>query len=103
LRTHPRRPSPKRHSWDQLWSLPGDLNRKSEHAPHCRQICSPTPDKSSQFVTNNMIIIPHPPYLLDLNPCDLALFPKLSIKLKGRHSVTVSDIQRESQGVLRQH
>jgi hypothetical protein len=24
-----------RHRWHQLWSLPGDLNRKSEHAPHC--------------------------------------------------------------------
>jgi hypothetical protein len=24
-----------RHRWDQLWSLPGDLNRKSEHASHC--------------------------------------------------------------------
>jgi hypothetical protein len=21
--------------WDQLWSLPGDLNRKCEHVPHC--------------------------------------------------------------------
>jgi hypothetical protein len=23
---------------DQLWSLPGDLNRKSEHAPHCHHL-----------------------------------------------------------------
>jgi hypothetical protein len=40
LRTPPRRPSPnkpwaRRYRWDQLWSLPGDLNRKFEHAPHC--------------------------------------------------------------------
>jgi hypothetical protein len=38
-RTHLRRPSrnnprARRHCWDQLWSLP-DLNRKSDHAPHC--------------------------------------------------------------------
>jgi hypothetical protein len=30
------------HHWDQLWSLPGDLNRKFEHVPHCRKVCSPT-------------------------------------------------------------
>jgi hypothetical protein len=45
LRTHPWRPSPnnpwvRRHRWDQLWSLP-DLNRKSEHALQCCEICSP--------------------------------------------------------------
>jgi hypothetical protein len=40
-----------------------------------------------------MVIVPHP-------PCDFALFPKLKMKLKGRHFETVSDIQRESQAVL---
>jgi hypothetical protein len=30
---------------DQLWSLPGDLNRKFEHAPHCRKVCSPSLDE----------------------------------------------------------
>jgi hypothetical protein len=29
----------------QLWSLPGDRNRKFEHAPHCREVCSPPLDK----------------------------------------------------------
>jgi hypothetical protein len=43
---HPWRPSLKnpwarRHCWDQLWSLPIDLNRKFEHALHCREVCSP--------------------------------------------------------------
>jgi hypothetical protein len=47
LRTHPRRlslnkPWARRHWWDQLWSSPGDLNRKFEDAPHCREVCSPT-------------------------------------------------------------
>jgi hypothetical protein len=46
LRTHPRRLSPNnprgcRHWWDNLGSLP-HLNRKSEHAPHCHELCSPT-------------------------------------------------------------
>jgi hypothetical protein len=52
------------------------------------------------FATNNMIIVPHPPYSPDLAPCDFAFFPKLKIKLKGRHFETVSSIQRESQVVL---
>jgi histone-lysine N-methyltransferase SETMAR len=47
-----------------------------------------------------MVIVPHPPYSLDLAPCDIALFPKLKMKLKGRRFETVSDIQRESQAVL---
>jgi hypothetical protein len=47
-----------------------------------------------------MFIVPHPPYLPDLGPCDFSLFPKLKMKLKGRHFETVSDIQRESQVVL---
>jgi hypothetical protein len=46
-----------------------------------------------------MVIVPHPPYSLELAPCDFALFPKLKIKLKGRFK-TVFDIQRESQAVL---
>jgi hypothetical protein len=49
-RTYPRRPSlnnprARRHRWDQLLSLSGNLNRKSEHAPHCREVCFPTLDK----------------------------------------------------------
>jgi hypothetical protein len=36
VETQPRRPSlnnpwARRHGWDQLWSFPGDVNRKSEH------------------------------------------------------------------------
>jgi histone-lysine N-methyltransferase SETMAR len=56
--------------------------------------------KTTEFVTNNMVIIPHPPYSLDLAPCDFTFFPKLKMKLKERRFETVSDIQRESQVVL---
>jgi hypothetical protein len=53
LRTHPWRlslnnPWARKHHWDQLWSLPGDLNRKLEHAPHCHEVCSLTLDKRSK-------------------------------------------------------
>jgi hypothetical protein len=49
LSTHPRRlslnnPWARRHCWDQIWSLPGDLNRKFVHVPHCSitTTCLPT-------------------------------------------------------------
>jgi hypothetical protein len=50
LRTHHRRPLSnntwvRRHRWDKLWSLPGDLNRKFEHAPHCSFITTMRPPK----------------------------------------------------------
>jgi hypothetical protein len=71
-RTHPWRPSPnnpwaRRHCWDQLWSFPGDLNRKFEHAQHCCFITTTHPlthpwKPQSLWLTNNMVIIPHPPY-----------------------------------------
>jgi hypothetical protein len=35
------------------------------------------------MTNNNMVIVPHPPYLPDVAPCDFALFPKLKMKLKG--------------------
>jgi hypothetical protein len=57
--------------------------------------------KTTQFVTNNnMVIIPNSPYSSLLALCDFFLFPKLKMKLKGRHFETVSDIQREPQAVL---
>jgi hypothetical protein len=48
LKTHPQRPLPNnprvcRHRWDQLWSLPGDLNRKFEHVLCCSFITTMRP------------------------------------------------------------
>jgi hypothetical protein len=44
------------------------------------------------FVTNisNLVILPHPPYLLDLAQCGFALLPKLKMNLQGWYSKTVS-------------
>jgi hypothetical protein len=49
-KTHPQRLSPnnpfaRRHHWDQLWSLPVNLNRKFEHVLHCHEVCSLNVDK----------------------------------------------------------
>jgi hypothetical protein len=53
--------------------------------------------KTTEFVTNNnMVIVPHPPYLPDLDPCDFTLFPKLKMRLKGRHFETMCDSIKEN-------
>jgi hypothetical protein len=39
--------------------------------------------KTTEFVTNNMVIVLPHPYSPDLGPCDVALFPKLKMKRKG--------------------
>jgi hypothetical protein len=47
-----------------------------------------------------MVIVPRPPFSLDLAPFDFSLFPKLKMKLKGRRFETASDIQGQSQAAL---
>jgi hypothetical protein len=39
--------------------------------------------KTTEFVTNNMVIVPHPHYSLDLDPCDFALFPQIENETEG--------------------
>jgi hypothetical protein len=64
-------------------------------------MCTHTSLKTTEFLTNNnMVIVPHPPYFLDLAPCVFTLFAKLKMKLKGRHFETMFGIQMESQAVL---
>jgi hypothetical protein len=63
---------------------------------HHNKVPTHTSLKTTEFVTNNKVIIPHPPYLPDLAPWDFALFPSLNMKLKGRRFEIVSEIQRES-------
>jgi hypothetical protein len=54
-----------------------------------------------EFLTkNNIAVFPHPPYLLDLAPCDFSLFPQLKIKLKGCHVHTNEVTETELQAVL---
>jgi hypothetical protein len=40
-----------------------------------------------------MAVIPHPPYSLDLAPCDFFLFPKMKCKLKERRYDANEEIQ----------
>jgi hypothetical protein len=72
----------------------GQATAKRQNAPAHMSL------KATEFVCNNMFIVPHPAYSPDLGPCDFALLLKLKMKLKGQRFETVSDIQRESQAAL---
>ena len=64
------------------------------HAPHAALL-------TRRFLTdNNMTVVPHPPYSLDLASSDFFLFPKLKMNLKGLRFQTLGEIQVESQDVL---
>jgi len=45
------------------------------------------------LVQHNITTLPHPPYSLDLAPCDFFLFPKLKTHLKGHNFGTVENVQ----------
>jgi len=54
-----------------------------------------------EFLTkNNMTTVPHPAYSPDLAPCNFSVFPKMKLWLKGRHFISVEEIQAESQQAL---
>jgi hypothetical protein len=53
---------------------------------------------TQQFLAKHKItFIPYAQYSPDLAPCDLSLFPKIKLKLKGRRFDTTGKIQAESQ------
>ena len=54
-----------------------------------------------EFLTkNNMTTVPHSAYSPDLAPCAFYVFPKKKFQLKGRHFVSIEEIQAKSQQVL---
>jgi hypothetical protein len=55
---------------------------------------------SSFWRNTQLAVIPHQPYSPDLVPCDLSLFPKIKLKLKGGRFDTTEEIQAESKRVL---
>jgi hypothetical protein len=102
LRTHPQRPSPDnpwthRHCWNQcqdIWTENLNWLRHYEHTSAHMFL------KTTDFVTNNRIIVPHPPYSPNLAPCDFLLFSKLKMKPKRRRFETMSHIQSVLQATL---
>jgi hypothetical protein len=51
--------------------------------------------------STNTTVIFHPPYSLDLTPCDFFLFPKLKLKLKEQRFDSIEGIETKSQDVMK--
>jgi hypothetical protein len=52
------------------------------------------------LASNNITVIPHPPYSPDLASCDFFFqFLKMKLKVKGRLFGSIEEIQTESQNV----
>jgi hypothetical protein len=61
---------------------------------------SPTSVLTQQLLAKHELAVIPPPYFPDLAPCDFFLFPKMKLKLKGRRSDNIEEIQAESQRVI---
>jgi len=83
-----------RHKRPEMWKN-RDLLLHHENAPaHTWLIVR-------EFLTNsNMTTVPHPAYSPDLAPCDFCVFPKMKLRLKEWHFISIEEIQAESQQVL---
>ena len=47
-----------------------------------------------QFLSNkNITVCPHSPYSPDLAPCDIQLFPKVKMTMKGKRFESIQDIE----------
>jgi histone-lysine N-methyltransferase SETMAR len=52
------------------------------------------PSHTSVLVGQKRITVcPHPPYSTDLAPCDIRLFPKLKLTMKGKRFVSIPEIE----------
>jgi hypothetical protein len=88
-RTHPQRlsrnnPWAGRRHWDQLWSLPGNLNRKFEHVSYCSITTTHLPMhpwKPQSLRLTTWLSFPFLPTRRTYPPV-ISLFPKLKMKLK---------------------
>ena len=64
-----------------------------------------TPAHTSMLVReflakNKTVIMPQPPYSLDLTPADFFLFPKLKTQMKGKRFATIEEIKEISKQQL---
>ena len=49
---------------------------------------------------NKTVIMPQPPYSLDLAPVNFFLFPKVKTPMKGKHFATIEEIKEKSKQEL---
>ncbi|PNF31107.1 hypothetical protein B7P43_G15767 [Cryptotermes secundus] len=63
----------------------------------CRDLKTHTALTVRQFLTsNNMVIVPHPPYSPDLAPSDFFLFPRMKRSLKGKRFRDVDEVKENT-------
>ena len=75
--------------WSDKWILDHDI----APAHDVLRVC--------EFLAKNSITkMDHPPYSLELAPCDFWLFPKLKNAVKGQRFADFSDIQRNAKTLL---
>jgi hypothetical protein len=53
------------------------------------------------LVYTDTTVIPNPSFSPDLAPCDVFLFPKMKLKLKGRRFDSMKEIQTVLQSVMK--
>nr|CAH7715655.1 unnamed protein product [Callosobruchus chinensis] len=69
-----------------------DLGMRRVEQKQCRVSIAQEPNLLHRVITeNNAVMMPQPPYLPDLAPCDFSLFPKLKRSMKGRRNATTED------------
>ena len=84
-------------SWDDFENGSGESERTLQTTGCCITI---TRRLTLRFQFENSVakksipVLPRPPYIPDLAPCDIYLFSKLKFKLKGHHFVTVQNVQK---------
>ena len=52
------------------------------------------------FTKTKVTAVTHPAYSLDLAACDLYVFPKMKLRLKGRRFTSIEEVQAQSQQIL---
>jgi len=55
----------------------------------------------SAISVKNITVCRHPPYSLDLAPCDFWLFPKVKMTMKGKRFESIQDIKAATTAQLK--
>jgi len=78
-----------------------EISKNGDWLLHHDNVPAHTSHVVREFLTNNnMTIVPYTAYSPDLAPCDFYVFPKMKLRVKGQHFVSIEEIQAQSQLVL---
>jgi histone-lysine N-methyltransferase SETMAR len=87
---------------ENIWRKLPDKWHNNSWTMHHENVLADTSLIVQQFLAStNKTVIPHPPYSLDLAPCDFCLFLKMKLKLQWQCFDSIEEIQTESQDVMK--